>query len=89
MKTSDARVINVNAYLKPLDTRRMLYAASVLERNKFFKESHEIAVAATQSFPDSYEVWTFLISLTNSTGEDKAKAAVEMKRLDPFNPNLK
>lgn len=88
MKTSDARVINLNAYLEPLDSRRMLYAASVLERNKFYKESREIAMAATQSFPDSFEVWLFLLSLTNSTDEDKAKASAEMKRLDPLNPSL-
>jgi O-antigen ligase len=88
MKASDARVINVNAYLKPLDSRRMLYAASVLERNNFYKESREIAMAATQSFPDSFEVWSFLLSLTYSTDEDKAKASAEMKRLDPLNPSL-
>jgi O-antigen ligase len=88
MKTSDARVINVNAYLEPLDSRRMLYAASVLERNKFYKEAHEIATMATQNFSDSFEVWSFLLSLTNSTDEDKAKARAEMKRLDPLNPSL-
>lgn len=88
MKTSDARVINVNAYLEPLDLRRMLYAASVLERNKFYKEAHEIASTATQNFKDSFEVWSFLLTLTNSTNEDKAKAKVEMKRLDPLNPSL-
>jgi O-antigen ligase len=88
MKTSDARVINANAYLEPFDSRRMLYAASVLERNKFYKESREIALAATQSFPDSFEVWSFLLSLTNSTDEDKAKSRAEMKRLDPLNPSL-
>jgi hypothetical protein len=88
MKTSDARLINVNAYLEPLDSRRMLYAASVLERNKFYKEAHEIATMATRNFPDSFEVWSFLLSLTNSTDEDKAKASAEMKRLDPLNPSL-
>jgi hypothetical protein len=88
MKTSDARVINVNAYLEPLDSRRMLYAASVLERNKFYKEAHEIATTATQNFSDSFEVWSFLLSLTNSTDDDKAKASAEMKRLDPLNPSL-
>jgi hypothetical protein len=67
MKTSDARVVNVNAYLKPLDLRRMLVAASVLENNKFFKEAHEITLTASENFPDSFEAWSFLLSLTNST----------------------
>jgi O-antigen ligase len=88
MKTSDARVVNASAYLNPLDSRRMLYAASVLERNKFYKEAHEITIRATQNFSDSFEVWSFLLSLTNSTEQDKAKAKAEMKRLDPLNPDF-
>lgn len=83
MKTSDARVVNVNAYLKPLDLRRMLFAAGVLETNKFFKEAHEITLTASENFPDSFEAWSFLLSLTNSTEVDKAKAGFELGRLDP------
>lgn len=88
MKTSDARVVNASAYLNPLDSGRMLYAAGVLERNKFYREAHEITIRAAQNFPDSFEVWSFLLSLTNSTEQDKAKAKAEMKRLDPLNPDF-
>jgi hypothetical protein len=83
MKTSDARVINENAYLKPFDSRRMLYAASVLESNKFYKESLEIAKITTKNFPDSFEAWTFLATLTNATEVEKENAQSELRRLDP------
>jgi len=83
MKTSDARVINENAYLKPFDSRRMLYAASVLESNKFYKESLEIAKTITKNFPDSFEAWTFLATLTNATEVEKENAQSELRRLDP------
>jgi O-antigen ligase len=83
MKTSDARVINANGYLKPFDLRRMLYAANILEKNKFYKESLEITQTATENFSDSYEVWIFLASLTNATEADKNLAKSEIDRLDP------
>jgi O-antigen ligase len=88
MKTSDARIVNSSAYLNPLDSSRMLYAARVLERNKFHKEAHEITIRATQNFSDSFEVWSSLLYLTNSTEQDKARAKAEMKRLDPLNPDF-
>jgi len=83
MKTSDARVVNDNAYLKPFDLRRMQYAASVLESNKFYKESLEIAKTMTKNFPDSFEAWTFLATLTNATEVEKENAQSELRRLDP------
>jgi hypothetical protein len=83
MNSSDATVVNATAYLKPLDSRRMLDAARVLEGSKFFKEAHEITLVATQNFPDSFESWSLLLSLTNSTEIDKAKADSELGRLDP------
>jgi len=86
LKSSDARVINSNAYLRPLEVRRMLVAANLLEKNRFFKESLEIARSATKSFPDSYQAWVLLGSLTNAGLADKAKVNTELHRLDP---NLK
>ena len=83
MKTSDARVINANGYLKPLDLRRMLYTANVLEKNRFYKESLAIAQTATENFPDSYETWRFLATLTNATEADRTLAKSEIDRLDP------
>jgi O-antigen ligase len=86
LKTSDARVINSNAYLTPLDLRRMMVAADILERNKFFKESIEITKAANKAFPDSFDTWGLLAQLTLATDADKLQSQKEQLRLDP---NLK
>jgi O-antigen ligase len=86
LKTSDARVINSNAYLTPLDLRRMMVAADILERNKFFKESIEITKAANKAFPDSFDTWELLAQLTLATDSDKLQSQKEQLRLDP---NLK
>lgn len=86
LKTSDARVVVQTAYLKPLDLRRLLIAISILERNKFLKESLEMAQFAAQEFPDSYDVWITLISLTNTSSVEKSQAKRQLLRLEP---NLK
>ena len=84
LKTSDARIINANAFLKPLELQRMLIAANILERNKFYKESYEITQTTVKNFPDSFEAWNLLSQLTNSSKLDKARAKSELKRLDPY-----
>jgi len=86
LKSSDARVITSNAYLDPLDLRRMRVAAEILERNKFFKESLEITKAANKAFPDSFDTWGFLAELTMASEADKLQSQKEQLRLDP---NLK
>jgi O-antigen ligase len=83
LKTSDARIINTNAFLKPLELQRMFIAANILERNKFYKESYGITQTAVKNFPDSFEAWRLLSELTNSTKLDKAQAKSQLKRLDP------
>ena len=64
----------------------MLYAASVLESNKYFKESLEITKAANKAFPDSFDTWGFLAQLTLASEADKLQSQLEQLRLDP---NLK
>jgi O-antigen ligase len=86
LKTSDARVIVEKAYSKPLERQRLLIAINILERNEFYQESLEMALYASDEFPDSYEVWTTLRSLTNASDVDKSQAAKELSRLEP---NLK
>ena len=83
LKTSDVRIINANAYLKPLDVQRMLMTANILEENKFYRESYEIAQSAVEKFPDSFEAWTLFSGLTNSSNLDKSHVKSELKRLDP------
>jgi O-antigen ligase len=86
LKSSDARIVYSNAYLKPLEQRRMIISANILERNRFYKESLEITRSATQAFPDSFEAWTFLNTLSFATTEDKEEVARELRRLNPYLP---
>jgi hypothetical protein len=49
----------------------------------------QVALDATEKFPDNYFVWANLNLMKSATTEQKAEALVQMKRLDPLNPNLK
>jgi O-antigen ligase len=84
LKTSDIKVVQAAALQSPLDSQRMLIAAQVLENNKFHQESVEMVRKANTQFPDSFEAWRYLSTLTNATAADKKAALEQMRRLDPF-----
>ena len=77
------------AYLWPLDPMRMIQAAVVLNDNKFTAQALSVVVDVTKKFPDNYTSWAILNEVAEVTAEQKAEALVQMKRLDPLNPNLK
>ena len=76
-------------HLFPLEGARMTLVGMVLRDNKFDKEALTILLEASEKFPDSFDTWKALASLTNATPTQVADANAQMKRLDPLNPNLK
>ena len=76
-------------HLFPLERDRMTLVGMVLRDNKFDKEALAILLEASDKFPDSFDTWKALASLTNATPAQVADANAQMKRLDPLNPNLK
>ena len=44
---------------------------------------------ATKKFPDDFKLWELLAKSPKATKEQKNEALLQMKRLDPLNPNLK
>jgi O-antigen ligase len=89
LETSDSRVIQEAAYIWPLDYSRMVQVAMTLNENKLEAQGLEVALDATEKFPDNYSVWATLNAMNSATVEQKAQALAQMKRLDPLNPNLK
>ena len=76
-------------HLFPLERDRMTLVGMVLRDNKFDKEALTILLEASDKFPDSFDTWKALASLTNATPAQVADANAQMKRLDPLNPDLK
>jgi hypothetical protein len=89
LETSNPNVIQEAAYIWPVDPSRMIQVAITLNENKLDAQGLQVALDAVERFPDNYQVWATLNSMTSATAEQKAQALVQMKRLDPLNPNLK
>jgi hypothetical protein len=67
----------------------MIQVATTLNDNKLEAQGLQVALDATEKFPDNYFVWANLDLMNSATAEQKAQALAQMKRLDPLNPNLK
>lgn len=89
LETSNPVVIQEAAYIWPLDSTRMTQVSRTLNDNKLEKEGLSVAEDAVKSFPEKFEVWETLYLMNSASEAQKADALAQMKRLDPFNPNLK
>ncbi len=76
------------SYLTPLDTQRLIQAIQLFASSNLLLEAHEIAKKSVEFNPESFDSWRYLYFLSNSTPNEKAKALENLKRLDPFNPDV-
>lgn len=77
-----------SSYMNPTDSARLVQAVSLFANSKLLEQAHEVALRGTAFNPDYFDAWAQLYSLSNSTEEEKALALKNMKRLDPFNPDV-
>lgn len=77
------------SYLNPLSTSKILSVVGVFETNGFQDLAHKYALEAIEFNPNSYEAWKTITLLSKSTEVEKREALIQMKKLDPLNPNLK
>jgi O-antigen ligase len=75
-------------YFSPSDSQRYAQALQIFAGSNLMDQAHEIALAAVEFNPDSYQSWRNLYFLSNSTVEEKATALKNLKRLDPMNPDV-
>ena len=78
-----------SVYKKPRDVTRMVDVAVILANQKLVKESVAVITDAAKEFPDYYGTWAVMAQLPGVPVEQLAQAKAQMKRLDPFNPELK
>jgi O-antigen ligase len=78
-----------SSFIKPNDRTRYFYAAQILAENKKELEAVEILRRATVLYPDYYQLWGLWASLPSASTQEIAQAKAEIRRLDPFNPELK
>jgi hypothetical protein len=73
----------------PSNQAHYLQTAQVFRDNKFEQQALGIAELAVQKYPDSFKAWELLYSIDSAPAASRSEALVQMKRLDPLNPNLK
>lgn len=89
LQSGDAAVLQQSAYLKPYDRTRFIYTAQILASNKLETQAIQILSDASEIYPDNFEIWQQWSQIPSATPDQVSKAKAEMKRLDPFNPDLK
>ena len=89
LESGDAVTVQNIASIWPQDASRSAQIALILNENKLPEQALAVLQDAKGKFPDSYDVWKVLASLSNAPAEDIAAAKAQMKRLDPNNPELK
>jgi hypothetical protein len=77
------------AYIWPMESNRMIQVARTLNDNNFEKEGYEVALDAVERYPNDYNTWATLLLMKKVTDAQKVEIMIELKRLDPHNPDLK
>lgn len=89
VQSADPTRIQAAAYLPPLEPFRMFQVGKVLRDNELNKESLDVARAAVEIYPRSFDSWNLIYNSPIASESEKAKALAVLKQLDPFNPDFK
>ena len=87
--SGDAVKVEKSAYIWPDEAMRYGQVGLVLQSNKLDAQAQKVVDAALLKFPNEFGLWSLASKLSTATPEQIAKAKEEMKRLDPFNPDVK
>jgi hypothetical protein len=78
----------VSSYFNPQNSMKFLTNIQELEQSNLPDLAHEYALQAVKWNSESYDLWRILYLIRNSTPAEKEKALLNMKRLDPLNPDV-
>ena len=89
VKSGDVIKIETSVLQWPQSVTRMTLAAQILREGNLPERSIVIAREAVVFNPMNFEAWKELSLQPNATEQERAEALATMKKLDPYNPNLK
>ena len=75
-------------YFNPQNTAKYMGNIRALEQAQLFDLSHSYAIQAVKWNSESFELWNLLYLVKNSTQKERDIAVINMKRLDPLNPDV-
>jgi hypothetical protein len=88
-ESSDVVIVEKAASRWPDEAMRYVQVALVLQANQYDAQAQRVIDAGLLKFPNEFSLWSVAAQLSTATPEQIAEANAQMKRLDPFNPNLK
>ena len=88
MKANDFAGVESAAYLHPQDQRRLFMLAGIYRNAKMDDKAVEVLKQSTMTYPDSYDMWALWLTIPSAAPSDIVYAKAQLKRLDPFNPDL-
>jgi O-antigen ligase len=89
VKAGDVIKIEASVRQWPQSVTRMTLAAQILREGNLPDRSILIAREAVEFNPMNFEAWKELSLQPNATESERKQALETMKKLDPFNPDLK
>ena len=89
VKAGDVLRIEASVRQWPQSVTRMTLVAQILREGNLPERSIVIAREAVEFNPMNFEAWKELSLQPNATESERVQALKTMKKLDPFNPNLK
>jgi hypothetical protein len=75
-------------YFNPQNSSKYMTNIQALEQSQLFDLAHSYAIQAVKWNPDSFELWKLSYLVKNATQEEREIALMNMKRLDPLNPDV-
>jgi O-antigen ligase len=75
-------------YFNPSNSQKYAQAIDLFQNSNLPDLALKYARASVAFNPDDFTAWFQLYSLANSSPEEKASALINLKRLDPLNPDV-
>ncbi|NQW69611.1 MAG: O-antigen ligase family protein [Betaproteobacteria bacterium] len=88
LKSGQVERIYESASILPTDVSRSVAIIDAFSKNQFNSQAHSLALQTVERYPNSFVAWNVLYLMDNSLPSEKKKALLNMRRLDPENPQL-
>jgi hypothetical protein len=89
IKANDMKAVESAGHQWPQDERRLYMLAGIFRNAQLDAKAVQVLKEATTERPDSLDLWNLWLTIPTVSPADLATAKAQLKRLDPFNPDLK
>jgi O-antigen ligase len=89
LKSKETVRVQQAAYIAPIDASNMYRVTQILVNNEMMSRALSVSNDSIEKFKDDYAIWAIRSKIIGLSKEQMNEALAQMKRLDPYNPDLK